>query len=57
MVEKILLEKGIKASKDELVLLEQQWYAIQQLKKGFTAVKLGDTDIGVTFKPGGVYNE
>jgi hypothetical protein len=28
MVEKILLEKGIKASKDELVLLEHQWNAI-----------------------------
>lgn len=31
-IEKVLEEKGIKVSEEELELLEQQWKAIQQLK-------------------------
>ncbi|MED4971058.1 hypothetical protein [Parageobacillus toebii] len=54
-IEKVLLEKGIKVSNDELSLLEHQWNAIQQLKKGFKEIKLDDSDICVTHNPGRVY--
>ncbi|QZT33068.1 hypothetical protein HUR95_12180 [Caldalkalibacillus thermarum TA2.A1] len=56
-IEKVLSEKGIKVSKDELSLLEHQWNAIQQLKKGFKEIKLDDSDICVTHNPGSVCHE
>ncbi|SFA54406.1 hypothetical protein SAMN05192569_10518 [Parageobacillus thermantarcticus] len=53
-IEKILKEKGMKASEWELSMLEHQWKAIQQLKKGIETLKLSDADIGITHHPGGV---
>jgi F0F1-type ATP synthase epsilon subunit len=54
-IKKVLEEKGIKVSEGELGLLEHQWKAIQQLKKGIETLKLNDADIGITHHPGGVY--
>lgn len=54
-IEKILKEKGMKVSEWELSMLEHQWKALQQLKKGIETLKLNDADIGITHHPGGVY--
>ncbi|GAJ41270.1 hypothetical protein [Saccharococcus caldoxylosilyticus] len=54
-IKMVLQEKGIKVSEWELVLLEHQWKALQQLKKGIETLKLNDADIGITHHPGGVY--
>ncbi|AEV18927.1 MULTISPECIES: hypothetical protein [Geobacillus] len=54
-IEKKLREKGIKCSEQELMMLEHQWKAIQQLKQGVEKLGLNEADIGVVHQPGGVY--
>jgi hypothetical protein len=54
-IKMVLQEKGMKVSEWELSMLEHQWKALQQLKKGIETLKLNDADIGITHHPGGVY--